>query len=206
MRKDSEATKPPKATARRAPQGPYARNGNNKAFIAWRKRNGLTLDAAAAALGLSRRTMAYYSKGNRPVPDHVILACTGWETERLRAILVHSSIPKLGRAPARDSHDVAERARLLSHMSYVDDIQKDPGLVHRAAQHTEKAIERGDATVGERLWYYVFTHRPDDMIELMIADTEAGRLLRSNSPFSRMIGIRDPQVRDIVWKIAKAGA
>ena len=135
-----------------------------------------------------------------------MLACSGWETERLRSMLLDSSALKCDRASAPDSHDVAERARLLSHMSYVDTIRRDPGLVRRAAQDTEEAIERGDATVGERLWHHVFTHRPEDMTRLMIADTEAGRLLRSSSPFSRMIGIRDPQVRDIIWKIARAGA
>jgi hypothetical protein len=121
-------------------------------------------------------------------------------------MLFRSSRLASSQKPAPDSHDVAERARLLSHMSYVDKIRRDPGLVLQAAQDTEQAIARGDATIGERLWYHVLTHRQGEMIDLMISDTEAGRLLRSNSPFSRMIGIRDPQVRDVVWKIAKAGA
>ena len=45
----------------------------------WMTRNDLTLDAAAAALGLSRRMLAYYRSGSKPVPRTVALACLGWE-------------------------------------------------------------------------------------------------------------------------------
>ncbi len=45
----------------------------------WMHRNALTLDAAAAALGISRRMLAYYRNGNKPIPKHIWLACLGWE-------------------------------------------------------------------------------------------------------------------------------
>lgn len=45
----------------------------------WMQRNGLTLDSAAEALGISRRMVAYYRNGERPIPRHVWLACLGWE-------------------------------------------------------------------------------------------------------------------------------
>lgn len=45
----------------------------------WMARNGLTLDTAAVALGVSRRMLAYYRSGARPVPRTVALACLGWE-------------------------------------------------------------------------------------------------------------------------------
>ena len=48
-------------------------------FLEWRLRNGLSLSKAADALGLARRTIAYYSNGERPVPKAILLACTGWE-------------------------------------------------------------------------------------------------------------------------------
>ncbi len=48
-------------------------------FADWRLRNGLSLTAAAEALGLSRRMVAYYSSGQKPVPRTVLLACRGWE-------------------------------------------------------------------------------------------------------------------------------
>jgi hypothetical protein len=45
-----------------------------KDFRAWRDRNRLTLDAAASELGVSRRMLAYYEEGKRPVPRVVALA------------------------------------------------------------------------------------------------------------------------------------
>jgi hypothetical protein len=50
-----------------------------RTFLEWRLRHGLSLSKAAAALGLSRRTVAYYSNGERPVPKAILLACRGWE-------------------------------------------------------------------------------------------------------------------------------
>ena len=44
------------------------------AFRHWRERKAYTLDEAARALGLSRRMVAYYEKGDRPIPRVVSLA------------------------------------------------------------------------------------------------------------------------------------
>lgn len=48
-------------------------------FLEWRLRHGLSLTKAAEALGLSRRMVAYYSNGEKPVPRAILLACKGWE-------------------------------------------------------------------------------------------------------------------------------
>jgi DNA-binding XRE family transcriptional regulator len=48
-------------------------------FLEWRLQNGLSLAKAAEALGISRRTVACYSNGERAVPKAILLACTGWE-------------------------------------------------------------------------------------------------------------------------------
>jgi len=48
-------------------------------FRHWRERKAYTLDEAARALGLSRRMVAYYEKGNRPIPRVVALATRGLE-------------------------------------------------------------------------------------------------------------------------------
>lgn len=48
----------------------------------WMARNQLTLDDAAKALGLSRRMLAYYRSGEKPIPRTVALACLGWEAEQ----------------------------------------------------------------------------------------------------------------------------
>jgi hypothetical protein len=47
------------------------------AFHAWRVRKNFTLDEAAHALGLSRRMVAYYDHGERPIPRTVALATLG---------------------------------------------------------------------------------------------------------------------------------
>ena len=50
-----------------------------EAFRDWRKRHAYTLDSAAKALGLSRRMVAYYETGERPIPRVVALATRGLE-------------------------------------------------------------------------------------------------------------------------------
>jgi hypothetical protein len=47
-------------------------------FRAWMDEHGLTQEAAAQALGLSRRMIAYYLSGEKPVPKTVMLATEGW--------------------------------------------------------------------------------------------------------------------------------
>ena len=49
------------------------------AFRAWVDGHGFTLDRAAAALGVSRRTVAYYLSGEQPVPKTVMLATIGFD-------------------------------------------------------------------------------------------------------------------------------
>ena len=46
-------------------------------FSAWMERFNLSLNAAADALDLSRRTIAHYRTGSRPIPRVVSLACEG---------------------------------------------------------------------------------------------------------------------------------
>lgn len=53
---------------------------SNADFRAFIERHRLTLDAAGAVLGLSRRQVAYYAK-DRPIPRLVALACTGYEAK-----------------------------------------------------------------------------------------------------------------------------
>lgn len=45
-----------------------------EAFRHWRERKAYTLDEAAAALGISRRMVAYYDHGDKPIPRVVALA------------------------------------------------------------------------------------------------------------------------------------
>ena len=49
------------------------------AFKHWRERKAYTLDSAAKALGLSRRMVAYYEQGTKPIPRVVALAARALE-------------------------------------------------------------------------------------------------------------------------------
>ena len=49
------------------------------AFKHWRERKAYTLDTAAQALGLSRRMVAYYEQGAKPIPRVVALAARALE-------------------------------------------------------------------------------------------------------------------------------
>jgi hypothetical protein len=62
-------------------QAQNAPDENTRIFAQWRVRHGLSLKAAAAALGMTPRTMSAYGTGARPVPRYVALACRGWEAE-----------------------------------------------------------------------------------------------------------------------------
>lgn len=59
-----------------------ATDENTRIFLEWRAKNGLSLQAAARALGMTPRTMSAYGTGDRPVPRYIALACLGWEMER----------------------------------------------------------------------------------------------------------------------------
>lgn len=52
---------------------------SHEMFYAWMTKNNLTLDTTAQALGMSRRMIAYYRSGAKPIPKHVWLACIGYE-------------------------------------------------------------------------------------------------------------------------------
>jgi hypothetical protein len=49
------------------------------AFRSWRQRKAYTLDQAAKALGISRRMVAYYDHGDKPIPRLVALAARALE-------------------------------------------------------------------------------------------------------------------------------
>jgi predicted DNA-binding transcriptional regulator AlpA len=51
----------------------------------WMRRNNLSLDTAADALGISRRMLAYYRSGQKPIPKHIWLACVGWQAQKNKA-------------------------------------------------------------------------------------------------------------------------
>ena len=59
-------------------------------IVNWMAKNQFTLDTAAEALDISRRMLAYYRSGEKPVPRVVALACMGWSAARDPAWLAAS--------------------------------------------------------------------------------------------------------------------
>ncbi|MDP2430893.1 MAG: DUF2442 domain-containing protein [Pseudomonadota bacterium] len=57
-----------------------AGKADNARLRKWMANNGMTLNDAATALGMTPRTISAYGSGARPVPRTVALACIGWET------------------------------------------------------------------------------------------------------------------------------
>ena len=58
----------------------------NVFFRRWQDSHNLSLNAAASAIGLTRRTISQYRTGARPVPRYIALACKGWEVEHKQAL------------------------------------------------------------------------------------------------------------------------
>ena len=52
---------------------------SHQQLVGWMHHHDLSLQTAAHALGISRRMVAYYRSGERPIPRTVGLAMLGWE-------------------------------------------------------------------------------------------------------------------------------
>lgn len=102
-----------------------------------------------------------------------------------------------------DAHRIAEQASLLSHRAYAAIIDKDQDCVGRARLLISQRIADGGATIGEECWNELLQRPWSEIKQRMLEDTAAGRLLRSNSPFSLVIGIADPDRRRQLWRQAK---
>lgn len=59
----------------------------------WLHENQLTLEQAAAILGISRRMLIYYRDGEKPVPRAIWLACLGWQALRPKGLALPTRIP-----------------------------------------------------------------------------------------------------------------
>ena len=93
------------------------------------------------------------------------------------------------------AHDINEAERLLRARHYADVLCERPELVIEAAIQIAKVVETGEATLGQRLWHALLAEPLDMIIRCMMADDADGRLLRSNNPFSMLIGQADVAAR-----------
>lgn len=102
------------------------------------------------------------------------------------------------------SHEVAERARLISHRIYADKVDLDTTIIGHARQFLDSGILANGGTTGQQLWQLILRRPWPQVRERMLRDDAEGRLLRSNSPFSHLIGIEDESLRRRIWQTAKA--
>lgn len=65
------------------------------------------------------------------------------------------------------------------------------------------AIQGGEASLGQRLWHRLLDEPVAFVIRCMTADDAEGRLLRSNNPFSVLIGETDQAHRRRTRLMAK---
>ena len=66
---------------------------SHQMFDAWMHRNGLSLNTAAEALGLSRRMVSYYRTAHKSIPRAIWLACLGWEVTRPKPKTLPRGLP-----------------------------------------------------------------------------------------------------------------
>ena len=102
-----------------------------------------------------------------------------------------------------DAHKITEQTILIAHRIYANLIDQDHGYLDRARCLLESKHNSGSLTAGEEAWLGLFDAPWTSIRTAMLADTPNGRLLRSNSPFSLVIGISDPQERRQLWRQAK---
>lgn len=70
-----------------------AGNVSHQMFGAWMQRNGLSLNTAAEALGISRRMVSYYRTAQKPIPRAIWLACLGWEITKPEPTALPRTLP-----------------------------------------------------------------------------------------------------------------
>ncbi len=102
-----------------------------------------------------------------------------------------------------NSHSINERASLLSHQLYAERIHAERGHIENARRLIANEIAATGGTMGEQMWLRLLSKPWDRIRAEMLADTPKGRLLRSNSPFSLIIGVSDTERRRQLWRQAK---
>lgn len=85
-------------------------------------------------------------------------------------------------------HALTEEERLVRSFRYAEAIRNDPCLLLRASELIASAVENDEATVGQELWSRILRESAEFVIRCMTADDPEGRLLRSNNPFSLLVG------------------
>lgn len=110
---------------------------------------------------------------------------------RLDYVLNRQSIERVSRMTAEDHlarHALAEEERRIRSFKYAEAIRDDPYLLVRASGLIASVVKSGEATIGQELWSRILREPVEFVIRCMTADDAEGRLLRSNNPFSFLVG------------------
>lgn len=99
------------------------------------------------------------------------------------------------------THDIVERTRLLSHQRYAELIDTDHSILDRVNDYLQNADDCL-LTLGQRDWKVLLKKQWAEVKREMLRDDPRGRLLRSNSPFSSILGEGDPDRRRLLWRQA----
>jgi len=102
-----------------------------------------------------------------------------------------------------DSHRISEHVSLLTHRIYVERIEQDHDMLARARDLLAQRIDSNGGTLGERMWRDLLRQAWPEVRQSMLAETPDGRLLRSSSPFSILIGVRNVDARRQLWRTAR---
>jgi hypothetical protein len=103
-----------------------------------------------------------------------------------------------------DSALLWDRVALLAHHKFADIIDADLGILDEARLWLVQANVGGRGTQGTSDWQMVLKMPWLWARKTMLSRCPRGRLLRSNSPVTAVIGLRDAAERDELWAQARA--
>lgn len=102
-----------------------------------------------------------------------------------------------------DSHRITEQASLLSKRAYADVVDEDHSQLSKARAIIIERVAVGNAIIGEKKWSRLIRLPWKKISRQMLKNSSNGRPIRSDSPFSLTIGVRDPDMRRQLWRQAK---
>ena len=102
-----------------------------------------------------------------------------------------------------DSHEINERFRLLTHRRYAEVVDDRPDLLEQARKVVDEQIRSRGQVLGKQIWSELLKEAWPVVRAMMLEDSPSGRLLRSSSPFSILIGVHDLEERRRLWRQAQ---
>ncbi len=120
---------------------------------------------------------------------------------RCRRWVVDAPEPKPFRPNA---HDIVERSVLIMTRRHVAMIRLDSSVIARARTENERDLERGVVFSGSLGWRLLLERGADEIIEYMLQRSPIGQVLRSTSPFVRILPADALEIRREMWRQAKA--